>query len=136
MYYYRYIPLLLFLFLVFTSATKTIFSLEKRQSDLFDDSFQQLELDEEEEDTPLNSPDFTDSNYLNASDESPTSMNQDIYDTTKLFKHPPTLIDINDYIRIKLYCEVDSTLCQRVENALISAALRIHKVIQLKTKIV
>lgn len=130
---YRHIPtykllLLLFCFTIFTKAT----ILEKRQHE--EDDFSDAEYDQD--DPPFSSPDFATTNYLNTSDESPTSINQDIYDTTKIFKNPPSITDINDYIQVKLYCEVDDTLCKRVENSLISAALRVYKVVQLKVKIV
>jgi hypothetical protein len=128
---YLHIPtyslVFIYFFSVFTKATV----LEKRQHEVVD-SYDENSQD----DSSSASPDFATSNYLNTSDESPTSINQDIYDTTKIFKNPPSITNVNDYIQVNLYCEVDNTLCKQVESSLISAALRVYNVIQFKIKIV
>lgn len=70
------------------------------------------------------------------SDEASTPVNQNIYNTKSIFSTEPSIADINDFVQTQLYCDVDTTLCKKIEYALMSAARRFSEVVKLKTKIV
>ncbi|CEP18243.1 hypothetical protein [Parasitella parasitica] len=72
----------------------------------------------------------------NAADESTQPVNEDINNSKNLFTTPPRVTDISDTIQVKLYCEIDTDYCTKVEHSLILAASSFSQVVNLKNKIV
>lgn len=68
-----------------------------------------------------------------STDDAPQSQN--VIHSKNIFTNPPIVTDITSFVRIKVYCEIDSRFCNKVNHAFISAATQLSEVVLLKNRI-
>lgn len=68
--------------------------------------------------------------------ETANPVNQDIYNSEKLFSHPPNETDISNVVGLRLFCEIDNNYCKKVQQSFIAAATKFSQVVNIKNKIV
>lgn len=98
------------------------------------DSTSQITLDSSSSSTyGMDSSTSVDQDIYN---ESANPVNQDIYNSEKLFSHPPNETDISNVVGLRLFCEIDSNYCKKVQQSFIAAATKFSQVVNIKNKIV
>ncbi|KAI9277473.1 hypothetical protein BY458DRAFT_505079 [Sporodiniella umbellata] len=68
-----------------------------------------------------------------STDDAPQS--QEVTDSKEIFTSPPNVTDVTNLVRIKVYCELDTRFCDKINKAFISAATQLSQVIVLKNRI-